>query len=87
MYTTGSSPSAQEIWKWTLTKDAIAPCFVRDVLSMREAGGRGLSVCSITYPQPCLFYIADVDFFWLGCTPCRSVLVIAMVVVVQIYKK
>ncbi|KAF7426321.1 hypothetical protein PC9H_008689 [Pleurotus ostreatus] len=35
------SPSVPEVssldmWKWTLTNDAIAPCFVQDVLLMRE---------------------------------------------------
>ncbi|KAL4067022.1 hypothetical protein V8B97DRAFT_1874377 [Scleroderma yunnanense] len=64
-----TSPSAQEIWKWTLTKDAIAPCFIRDVLSMKESG------------------VKEVDFFWLGYTPCRSVLIVAMVVAVQVYEK
>lgn len=34
----------QQIWQWTLTKEAIAPCFVRDVLAMRQHanGGRSL---------------------------------------------
>ncbi|KAG2109524.1 hypothetical protein DEU56DRAFT_749973 [Suillus clintonianus] len=30
------SPSAQDIYKWTNTIKATAPCFIRDVLSMRE---------------------------------------------------
>ncbi|KAI6019902.1 hypothetical protein F5J12DRAFT_814028 [Pisolithus orientalis] len=38
MRATSSSPSVQDIWKWTFTRDAIAPCFIRDVLSMKEAG-------------------------------------------------
>ncbi|KAF9239845.1 hypothetical protein BU15DRAFT_74380 [Melanogaster broomeanus] len=64
-----SSPSSQDIWKWTLTKEAIAPCFVRDALAMRESGAK------------------DADFFWLGYTPCRSVLLVGMVVAVQVYEK
>ncbi|KIJ61835.1 hypothetical protein HYDPIDRAFT_42336 [Hydnomerulius pinastri MD-312] len=66
---TSSRPSAQDIWKWTLTKDSIAPCFVRDVLAMRESDSK------------------DADFFWLGYTPCRTVLVVGMVVAVQVYDK
>ena len=27
-----------DVWQWTLTKEAIAPCFVRDVLDMRGSG-------------------------------------------------
>lgn len=38
MRAASSSPSVQDIWKWTFTRDAIAPCFIRDVLSMKEAG-------------------------------------------------
>ena len=26
----------EEIWKWTMTSDAVATCFVRDVFDMRE---------------------------------------------------
>jgi hypothetical protein len=37
-------PSSQELWKWTLTKDGIAPCRVRDVFAMKENRGRGSSI-------------------------------------------
>ncbi|KAI6116233.1 hypothetical protein F5141DRAFT_654393 [Pisolithus sp. B1] len=66
MSATSSPPSAQDIWKWTFTRDAIAPCFIRDVLSMKEANVR------------------DVDFFWIGYTPCRFVNLVGMVVAVQV---
>ncbi|KAF8551320.1 hypothetical protein OG21DRAFT_1487110 [Imleria badia] len=58
----------RQIWQWTLTKEAIAPCFVRDVLAMRKPNG-------------------DTDFFWLGHTPCRTVLLVGMVVGIQVYDK
>jgi hypothetical protein len=32
----------QEIWKWTLSTDAIAPCFIRDVFSMTSGGVKGM---------------------------------------------
>jgi hypothetical protein len=35
-------PSSQELWKWTLTKDAIAPCRVRDVFALKDNGSRGV---------------------------------------------
>ncbi|KZT25758.1 hypothetical protein NEOLEDRAFT_1114146 [Neolentinus lepideus HHB14362 ss-1] len=35
-----SSHSSAEIWRWTLTKSATAPCFVRDVHEMQESGSR-----------------------------------------------
>ncbi|KAJ7444573.1 hypothetical protein B0H11DRAFT_2088732 [Mycena galericulata] len=30
--------SLQRIWQWTLTPEAVAPCFAKDVLEMRESG-------------------------------------------------
>ncbi|TFY61919.1 hypothetical protein EVG20_g6879 [Dentipellis fragilis] len=35
------APNHAEIWKWTLSRAALAPCFVRDVFAMRESGTRG----------------------------------------------
>ncbi|KAG2156740.1 uncharacterized protein EDB93DRAFT_1125339 [Suillus bovinus] len=40
MSSSSTSPTAQDIWKWTFTKEAIAPCFIRDVLSMKESNAR-----------------------------------------------
>ena len=34
----------QEIWKWTLTNEAIAPCFVRDIFAMRDNMVKGVSI-------------------------------------------
>jgi hypothetical protein len=39
---TSPVPTNQEIWTWTFTKDAIAPCFVRDVFTMRSSGVKGI---------------------------------------------
>src|SRR5262245_31828475 len=39
---TDSRPSNQDFWKWTLTADAIASCFVRDVFDMSENTGKGV---------------------------------------------
>ncbi|KAH7921737.1 hypothetical protein BV22DRAFT_1038277 [Leucogyrophana mollusca] len=66
----------QELWKWTLTKDAIAPCFVRDALAMRPNPVKGSSA-----QRP------DTDFFWLGYTPCRTVHITGLVVGVQVYER
>jgi hypothetical protein len=37
--TTGLSSVA--IWHWTLSRAAVAPCFVRDVYAMTESGHKG----------------------------------------------
>ncbi|KAI6044015.1 hypothetical protein EDC04DRAFT_502528 [Pisolithus marmoratus] len=54
MRATSSPPSAQDIWKWTFTRDAIAPCFVRDVFSMKEAGVQDADFFWIGH-TPCRF--------------------------------
>jgi hypothetical protein len=46
IYTFGMKPdphsSDQEIWKWTLTSDAIASCFIQDIFDMSEHTGKGI---------------------------------------------
>ncbi|PFH50629.1 hypothetical protein AMATHDRAFT_127208, partial [Amanita thiersii Skay4041] len=68
--------NVEELWKWTLTADAVAPCFVRDVMEMKENLVAGI---------PSLMLLG-VDFFWLGRVPCRSVLVVGLVVGIQVYE-
>ncbi|KAG0704963.1 hypothetical protein DFH29DRAFT_325765 [Suillus ampliporus] len=69
MSSSSTSLSAQDIWKWTFTKEATAPCFIRDVLSMKESNAK------------------DTDFYWLGHIPCRTVLIVGIVVGIQDYEK
>ncbi|KAG2336095.1 hypothetical protein BDR05DRAFT_1006164 [Suillus weaverae] len=65
------SPSALDIYRWTNTDKATAPCFIRDVLSMRECvtEGRGS------------------NFYWLGHIPCRTVLIIGVVVGIEVSER
>ncbi|KZT03796.1 uncharacterized protein LAESUDRAFT_715960 [Laetiporus sulphureus 93-53] len=35
--TVPDAPSAAEMWKWTLFKDAVAPCFAKDVMDMQDS--------------------------------------------------
>ncbi|KAI0947860.1 hypothetical protein AcW1_009511 [Taiwanofungus camphoratus] len=58
-----------EVWKWTLTRDAVAPCFSKDVFEMRESG------------------VKEAEFFWLGRVPCRTVLLVGILVGVQVYEQ
>lgn len=82
------SRSPFDIWKWTRTQAAIAPCFVRDVFSMRESGVKGMyvirgAVCLVLH----LSSLQDANYFWLGYIPCCSVLLVGMVVAVREYEK
>ncbi|KAJ8455490.1 hypothetical protein ONZ51_g12437 [Trametes cubensis] len=58
-----------DIHKWTFTRAAVAPCFVRDVFEMRESGYK------------------DMEFFWLGRIPCRTVHLVGLVVGVAVWDK
>ncbi|KAI0716673.1 hypothetical protein C8Q76DRAFT_794937 [Earliella scabrosa] len=62
-------PTATDILRWTFTKAAIASCFVRDVLEMKESG------------------MKDMEYFWLGRIPCRTVRLVGLVVGVQVWEK
>ncbi|KAI9065324.1 hypothetical protein FKP32DRAFT_1648082 [Trametes sanguinea] len=57
------------IHRWTFTRAAIAPCFVRDVFDMRESGSR------------------DMEYFWIGRIPCRTVCLVGLVVGVVVWEK
>ena len=46
------TPLTSDLWKWTLTHEAIAPCFVQDVFKMREHEDLGKSKLShIPWPR------------------------------------
>ncbi|KAH0582043.1 hypothetical protein H2248_011703 [Termitomyces sp. 'cryptogamus'] len=64
-----AEPTLNELWKWTLTREAIASCFVNDVFVMRENATK------------------EVDFYWLGRVPCRSVRIAGLLVGIQVYEK
>ena len=40
----GQQPNCtrQDLWKWTLTQEAVAPCRVRDVFAMKANDDRGM---------------------------------------------
>ncbi|KAI0703740.1 hypothetical protein BC835DRAFT_901605 [Cytidiella melzeri] len=65
--------SHAEIWQWTLTQRAVAPCRVEDIYSLQE--------CDNAKPG------SDPDYFWLGHVPCRFILIYGMVVGVNVYEK
>lgn len=79
-------PSVQELYKWTFSKASIAPCFVKDILEMKEAEGRGKTKGCVS-PKPVAHMLKDIDFFWLGRVPCRSVRIVGLVVGVQLYER
>src|ERR1700722_2709197 len=81
-----SAHSSQELWKWTLTPAALAPCFISDVLAMTQNTDKGSLIIRASFIPHLPYYDLE-DFYWLGSIPCRSVLLVAMVVGVQVYER
>jgi hypothetical protein len=83
--TTSILPSEDDIYKWTLKQDAVAPCFIKDVLEMKNSEKAGelyhVSLWNMLNQR------IDRDFFWLGRVPCRTVRLVSMVVGVEVYEK
>ncbi|KAG1899878.1 uncharacterized protein F5891DRAFT_953242 [Suillus fuscotomentosus] len=66
----GPSLTEREIYMWTNTAQATAPCLVRDVFSMKENDSEGQ-------------FRPNTGFYWLKYIPCRTVLIIGVVVGIQ----
>ncbi|KAF8587019.1 hypothetical protein K439DRAFT_1659338 [Ramaria rubella] len=67
-----SKPTRNQLWKWCLRADAVAQCYIRDVMQLVESPGVGI----------------DSDaFWWLGTVPCRSVKFVGMLVGAVVYEK
>ncbi|KAG2336659.1 hypothetical protein BDR05DRAFT_970944 [Suillus weaverae] len=66
-----TAPSEQDIYKWTTTDEARAPCLVRDVLSMRENISQG----------------RNSRFYWLGHIPCLNVVIVGVVVGIEVSER
>ena len=81
------SPTIKELWAWTLTSDAIAPCSIRDVIQLEECTMDRTFFVSSVYSICRLNVCQDYDFFWLGRVPCRSVKLVGLVVGVVVYEK
>ena len=73
-------PTVTQCYNWTFTKDAIATCFVRDVLDLKP------EYCSFSTFKFILMtdtsYVGS-EFFWLNRVPCRIVRITGLVVGVQ----
>ncbi|KAF8478796.1 hypothetical protein JB92DRAFT_3045829 [Gautieria morchelliformis] len=64
-------PTRNQLWKWCLRADAVAQCFVRDVMQLKEDSHENRQ---------------DV-FWWLGSVPCRNVKFVGMLVGAKAYEK
>ncbi|KAF9260508.1 hypothetical protein L218DRAFT_872203 [Marasmius fiardii PR-910] len=71
-------PSNADIFRWVLTPEATAPCYIRDVFQMRHHQDKGSPV--VKYENA----LIGEHFFWLKRVPCRSVKFLGLVVGVQV---
>jgi hypothetical protein len=81
------NPTERDIYIWTNTESAVARCFLRDVLSMKE----NPSIGRCRQPQPTnpneRSAGPNLDFYWLGHVPCRSVHIVGVVVGIDVTDK
>ena len=83
-----AQPTPTELYRWTFTKAAIAACFVRDVFEMKANGYRGTQAMNpwVTQSSSMRIY-QDMEFFWLGRIPCRTVRLIGLLVGITVWDR
>lgn len=42
-------PTTLELWRWTFTQEAIAPCFINNVWGMKQSTGKGTPSDELSY--------------------------------------
>lgn len=66
-----------QIKSYSFRPEAVAPCFVSDVFSLKAAFDGELGA---TYEQPESDLVPDLEVWWLGTNPCRQVQLVGVVV-------
>ena len=77
----------EQLINWLMSKDAVASCFIKDVLSMSEsehAGGTRLFASFAVIPTQ---QATGLPHYFLGRVPCRSISLVAVVVGATAYEK
>ncbi|KAF5334647.1 hypothetical protein D9611_011981 [Ephemerocybe angulata] len=72
-------PKHKDLFSWTLSPEAIAPCHIRDVLSLQDRPENDK-------PRGPSDKLSAADFYWLGRVPCRNVQIVGIVVGVSQYE-
>ena len=81
----GDSSTDEELYAWTMRREAVASCLIEDVFYLRpnpaksESSGLVLAI-----PRDSLS--ADYDFNWLGRVPCRSAKIAGIVIGIKDYE-
>jgi hypothetical protein len=80
----------EQLINWVMSKDAVASCFIKDVLSMSESehGGGTRSPARSLFPKLIPVLCATgLPYYCLGRVPCRSVSLVAIVVGAAAYER
>jgi len=81
----GSETSTdEELYAWTMRREAVAPCLTEDIFHLRPNPAKGES-SRLALAIFCDTLFVDYDFGWLGRVPCRSVKIAGMVVGIKGY--
>jgi len=78
-------PTDEELYAWTMRREAVASCLVEDIFHLRQNLAKSES------PGLILVIFCDKasvgnDFNWLGRVPCRSVKIAGMVIGIKDYE-
>jgi hypothetical protein len=80
----GGDHTREQLINWVMSKDGIATCFIKDVLSMSESkhgGGARFPNCTlVAFNLFELLRATGLPYYLLGRVPCRSVSLVAIVV-------
>ena len=81
----GDSSTDEELYAWTMRREAVASCLIEDVFYLRPNPAKSES-SGLVLAISCDILSADYDFNWLGRVPCRSVRIAGMVVGIKDYE-
>jgi len=79
------SPTDEELYAWTMRKEAVVSCLVEDVFHLKPNSAKSESP-GLALAIFCDTSSIDYDFNWLGRVPCRSVKIAGMVIGIKDYE-
>lgn len=83
--TEGDSLADEELYAWTMRREAVASCLIEDISHLRQnpAKSESSGLTSTVFRD---MSSVDYDFNWLGRVPCRSVKIAGMVIGIKDYE-
>ena len=79
------SPTDEELYAWTMRRQAVASCLIEDIFHLRPNPTTSASP-GLVLVISCNTSSVEYDFSWLGRVPCRSVKIAGMVVGIKDYE-